>query len=196
MERGILTTVTGCMYSSKSSILITFLRHLQNIAEERVILFRPKIDTRTDGSDLETRDGVKWPATVIKDPKEALIHLNGKTVAAFDEMHFFDPSLMEVVLHILGLGMNVYADGLDTDFRGEAWKTSALLIGIAQERIFRKAVCDKCKTFNTATHTQRLIDGKPAEYDSPLILPGGYGDELYQARCSKCYEPPVNPTFV
>jgi thymidine kinase len=39
-----------------------------------------------------------------------------------------------------------------------------------------------------ATRTQRLIDGKPADKNSPLIMIGG--DETYEARCIKCYELP------
>lgn len=38
------------------------------------------------------------------------------------------------------------------------------------------------------TRTQRLIDGKPADKNSPLIMIGG--DETYEARCIKCYELP------
>ena len=39
-----------------------------------------------------------------------------------------------------------------------------------------------------ATRTQRLIDGKPADKNSPLIMIGG--DETYEARCVKCWELP------
>jgi thymidine kinase len=39
-----------------------------------------------------------------------------------------------------------------------------------------------------ATRTQRLIDGQPADKNSPLIMIGG--DETYEARCIKCYELP------
>ena len=45
----------------------------------------------------------------------------------------------------------------------------------------------KCGCEN-ATRTQRLIDGKPADKHSPLIMIGG--DETYEARCIKCYELP------
>ena len=45
----------------------------------------------------------------------------------------------------------------------------------------------KCGREN-ATRTQRLIDGKPADKNSPLIMIGG--DETYEARCIKCYELP------
>ena len=49
------------------------------------------------------------------------------------------------------------------------------------------AVCMKCGADN-ATRTQRLINGSPADKNSPLIMIGG--DETYEARCLKCYELP------
>ena len=49
------------------------------------------------------------------------------------------------------------------------------------------AVCMKCGS-DHATRTQRLINGKPADKNSPLIMIGG--DETYEARCIKCYELP------
>ena len=37
-----------------------------------------------------------------------------------------------------------------------------------------------------ATKTQRLIDGKPARREDPVILVGAA--ECYEARCRKCHK--------
>ena len=37
-----------------------------------------------------------------------------------------------------------------------------------------------------ASRTQRLIDGKPASYDDPIILVGA--SESYEPRCRHCHE--------
>ena len=37
-----------------------------------------------------------------------------------------------------------------------------------------------------ATKTQRLINGKPAKYDDPIILVGAA--ECYEARCRRCHQ--------
>ena len=47
-----------------------------------------------------------------------------------------------------------------------------------------QAVCVKCG--DPATRTQRIIDGKPARYDDPVILVGA--TESYEARCRKCHQ--------
>jgi thymidine kinase len=39
-----------------------------------------------------------------------------------------------------------------------------------------------------ASRTQRLIDGRPANYDDPIILVGG--SESYEARCRQCHQVP------
>ncbi len=46
------------------------------------------------------------------------------------------------------------------------------------------AICVKCGA--EATKTQRLINGKPASFDSPTILVGA--QDSYEARCNNCWE--------
>ena len=46
------------------------------------------------------------------------------------------------------------------------------------------AICVLCGA--PASRNQRLIDGKPAHYDSPQIMVGG--TESYEARCRACHK--------
>lgn len=46
------------------------------------------------------------------------------------------------------------------------------------------AVCVRCGA--PATRTQRLVDGRPARYDDPVVLVGA--SERYEARCRACHE--------
>jgi thymidine kinase len=45
------------------------------------------------------------------------------------------------------------------------------------------AICVVCGA--EAHYTQRLVNGKPAKYDDPLILIGA--ENFYEARCRDCY---------
>jgi thymidine kinase len=37
-----------------------------------------------------------------------------------------------------------------------------------------------------ASHTQRIVDGRPAHKDEPLVVIGA--TDAYEARCRRCYE--------
>ncbi|HUW95172.1 MAG TPA: thymidine kinase, partial [Anaerolineae bacterium] len=51
------------------------------------------------------------------------------------------------------------------------------------------AICVKCGA--PATRTQRLLNGRPASYDDPIIMVGA--SEVYEARCRRCHEVPGSP---
>jgi thymidine kinase len=48
------------------------------------------------------------------------------------------------------------------------------------------AICMTCG--NEASRTQRLVNGKPAHYDDPVVIVGA--SELYEARCREHHEVP------
>ena len=54
---------------------------------------------------------------------------------------------------------------------------------MAEEVLKLTAICTCCG--NLATKTQRIINGKPAYYDDPIILVGE--KESYEARCRNCH---------
>jgi thymidine kinase len=69
--------------------------------------------------------------------------------------------------------------GTDTDFRGEPFGAMGDLMAVAEVVDKLQAICVVCG--DPACRNQRLIDGKPARYDSPTIMVGGR--ESYEARC-------------
>src|SRR5207302_6915217 len=107
---------------------------------------------------------------------------------------FFDGGLPAVCIWLREHGMRVVVAGLDRNFRGEPFGPIPELLAIADEVLKLRAVCMRCKDPRvTATLPQRLIDGKPAPYDSPEIMVGGA--ECYEARCPDCHEVPGKPDF-
>ena len=48
------------------------------------------------------------------------------------------------------------------------------------------AICMVCGEL--ACRTQRLVNGKPAHYDDPIVIVGA--SEMYEARCRHCHEVP------
>jgi thymidine kinase len=86
-------------------------------------------------------------------------------------------------------GVRVILAGLDTDFRGEPFGPMPLLLAAAEDVTKLAAVCVVCGA--PATRTQRLVEGRPAQYSDPVIQIGAR--EAYEARCRRCHEVPGRP---
>ena len=75
----------------------------------------------------------------------------------------------------------VILSGLDQDFLGRPFGPMPGLLALADEVTKLTAICTVCGA--EATRTQRLVGGRPAGRDDPLIVVGGVDDEKYEARC-------------
>jgi hypothetical protein len=99
---------------------------------------------------------------------------------------FLDNSIVELATALAASGRRVILAGTDTDFRGEPFGPMPQLLAVAEVVDKLHAICVVCG--NPASRNQRLIDGRPARYDSPTIMVGG--DESYEARCRSCHSVP------
>jgi len=83
-------------------------------------------------------------------------------------------------------GIRVIVTGLDTDFRGEPFGCIPEIMAKADHVDKLHAICMVCG--KEASRTQRLVDGKPAHYDNPIVIVGA--SEMYEARCRDHHEVP------
>lgn len=182
---GRLHVIAGCMSSGKTGELIRLLsRHA--VAGDTVVIYKHAVDSR-DGSKARSRLGTEMEARVVGSAEE--IEPFGCRVVAVEEAQFFGEELVGVVRRLLAKGNIVYATGLNQDFRGEPFGAMPILLALADEISLLTAICQKCH--GVGTRTQRIIDGMPASWDSPLILVGGA--DYYEARCPDCHEVPGRP---
>ena len=72
------------------------------------------------------------------------------------------------------------------DFRGEPFGPMPQLLAVAEEVVKLHAICVVCG--DLASRTQRLVNGKPAHYEDPIIMVGA--QESYEARCRSCHRVP------
>jgi thymidine kinase len=105
-------------------------------------------------------------------------------VIAFDEGNFFSPRLPDLCQTLVARGKRVIVAGLDLTFAEEPFGPMPTLMALADRVDKLHAVCVRCG--GIATRSQRLIDGRPASVDGPVIQVGGLGS--YEARCRDCYE--------
>lgn len=197
MPKGTLSVICGPMFSGKSRELIRLI-HIAEIASQQTALFKPRIDTRYSHRDIASHDGIRKAAHVVETAREIISILAGypsmPAVIAIDEGQFFDRGLPDVCLWLVDQGRRVVVAGLDRNFRGEPFGSMPDLLACADDVAKLRAVCMRCKDPRvTAVLPQRLIDGRPAPYDSPEVMVGGA--ECYEARCLDCHEVPGKPDY-
>ena len=98
--------------------------------------------------------------------------------------NIFDEKIVDVCEYLADKGVRVMVAGLDKDFRGEAFGVMPELLTKGEFVTKLTAVCAKCGS--PATRTQRLVDGKPASFDDPVVLVGAV--DHYEPRCRHCHE--------
>lgn len=181
---GKLTIVCGSMYAGKSEELIRLARR-SLYARKRVQVFKPSIDDRYHQTMVVSHMGVQHEADTAKNVAELRAKIKKDTqVLLIEEIQFFDPNVVDLVVQMADKGMDVICAGLDQDFRRQPFGPMPQLMAVADEVIKLRAICMKCGA--PASHTYRMVDGKPAHWDDPIVLIGA--TESYEARCRNCFE--------
>ncbi|HER24299.1 MAG TPA: thymidine kinase [Candidatus Atribacteria bacterium] len=185
-NEGSIEVICGSMFSGKSEELIRRVRRVQ-IAKKKIQIFKPTIDNRYAVQYIYSHNGTKVEAINISEPKEILERIEQDTeVIAIDEAQFYKDDIVSVCQKLADQGKRVIIAGLDQDFRGEPFGPIPKLLAIAEYIDKLQAICMVCG--NTASRTQRLVNGQPAKYSDPIILIGA--KERYEARCRKCHTVP------
>ncbi len=183
-REGWLEVICGCMFAGKTEELIRRINVL-SYARKNILVFKPKIDDRYSTTEIASHAGSKVPCIVISEAKEILNHVNYDTdVVAIDEVQFFDEDVVDICEYLADSGLRVMVAGLDKDFRGEPFGVLPDLLTRAEFVTKLTAVCAKCGA--PATRTQRIINGKPASFNDPIVLVGA--KEAYEPRCRHCHE--------
>ena len=183
VNHGYIEVVVGPMYSGKSEELIRRLKRAK-IAKQKIIVFKPQIDDRYSKKDVVSHSGDSIDAIPINHASEINDLIDEDVqVVGIDEVQFFDNEIVDIAVELASKGVRVIAAGLDMDFKGEPFGPTPKLLAVAEFVDKIQAICSVCG--QPATRSQRLIDGKPARYDDPIIQVGAV--ESYEARCRKCH---------
>ena len=183
---GSIEVVCGSMFSGKTDELIRRLVRA-TIAKQKVQVFKPAIDIRYAVEKVTSHTGANFDAIPVENAADIrnLIE-KGTTVIAIDEAQFFDEVVVEVAQELAEKGIRVIIAGLDMDFRGEPFGPMPIFMAKAEKVDKLHAICMTCG--HEASRTQRLVNGKPARYDDPVVIVGA--SELYEARCRNHHQVP------
>lgn len=186
---GWIEVITGPMFAGKTEELIRRIRRLQ-YANQNIIVFKPAIDNRYADSEVVSHNDSRTKSICISKSSDIMEYVTDETnIVAIDEIQFLDEDAVDICEYLADHGVRVIVSGLDRDFRGEPFSFMPRLLSLAEYVTKLSAICVKCHT--PATRTQRIIDGKPARYDDPIILVGA--KDSYEARCRECHDVPGKP---
>jgi thymidine kinase len=184
---GRIEVIAGVMFSGKSEELIRRVRRAV-IAKNRVQVFKSHLDARYAGLySISTHDGGIVEAEPVDSSEEIMTRRRPDTqVLAVDEVQFLDDGIVSVANMVADQGVRIVLAGIDMDFRGLPFGPMPALLAIAELVDKLQAICVVCG--EPASRNQRLVNGRPALWDSPTIMVGGR--ESYEARCRHCHKVP------
>jgi len=190
LKYGSIEVVCGPMFAGKTEELIRRAKRLK-YAKKKYQVFKPSIDDRYHKKNaIVSHSLLSEDAILIEKASDILTHLDNNTeVVIIDEAQFLDQEIIIIADTLADNGIRVIIGGLDLNFRGEPFGPMPQLLALAESVTKLTAIC--LKTGEPATRTQRLIDGKPANYHDKLILVSA--SESYEPRTRKSHEVPDKP---
>jgi len=175
-RRGWIEVITGSMFSGKTEELIRRLKRAK-IANLKVEIFKPEIDTRFDDKAVVSHDSNSIHSTPVSNSKEIVELAKNVDIVGIDEAQFFDKDITAVSQTLALQGIRVIVAGLDMDYKGKPFGPMPQLLAVADFITKLHAICVRCG--NLASMSYR----KSANEDQVLL---GEQD-VYEPRCRKCY---------
>jgi len=175
-KRGWIEVICGSMFSGKTEELIRRLKRAR-IANLKVEIFKPGIDTRYDVDKIVSHDENAILSTPVDNSQKILLLAQGVDVVGVDEAQFFDPEIADVCDELAFRGIRVIVAGLDMDYTGKPFGQMPLLMAKADYVTKLHAICMRCG--NIASYSHRKIPN-----DDQVML--GEKD-VYEPLCRYCY---------
>ena len=166
--KGRIEVICGSMFSGKTEELIRRIKKVE-LADEKYIIFRPKIDSRNPENKIISHAKNEISASIVSSPKEILDLSVNYSVIGIDEAQFFDQSIVDVCNLLANKGHRLIISGLDMDFEGNPFGPMPNLMACAEDVMKVHAVC--METGNPAGYSYRkdnsddlVLIGEKKEY--------------------------------
>jgi thymidine kinase len=176
-RRGWIEVICGSMFSGKTEELIRRLRRVK-IANLKVEIFKPAIDTRYDVTKIVSHDTTAIHSTPIDNSQKILLMAQDVDVIGVDEAQFFDAQLPSVCDELAFRGIRVIVAGLDMDYLGNPFGQMPYIMAKADYVTKLHAICQRCGAI--ANYSYRKIPNEEQ------VMLGA--TDAYEPRCRKCYK--------
>lgn len=167
------------MWSGKSSAMLALLDRFK-YQSKKVVVFKPKMESRYSKTEVVTHTGWRIPATIIETAADMLRHLSQlpepPDVVAIDEL-FMVPGAAKILIWLYRQGFNVVVSTLDLSSDCKPFAEVKEILPWATRVEKCKAVCVVCGKDAQLTY-------RKTEDTDEIIVGGG---EMYEPRCQNCH---------
>lgn len=175
----------GAMGSAKTLNLLA-VRHNYELQGKKVVLMKPKAETRFGAQLVKSRAGLSYEADVILDEETSFAPelFCGLHCILVDEGQFLSPQMVETLRHItFEYDVPVIVYGLRTDFSTQLFPGSRRLMELADAIEEIKTTCMFCNR-KAVFNLRHDVNGE-AIVDGPQVMLGA--DAQYSPTCHSCY---------
>jgi thymidine kinase len=180
----------GTMDSAKSMNLLA-VAHNYRKQGKRVLLVKPRLDSRFGSTTISSRSGLEATADLLIDHDTVLDprDFTGLDCILIDEAQFLPPQVIDDLRRItVDPGIPVICYGLRTDFRTKLFPGAQRLMELADRIEEVKVTCQYCA--KKAICNLRFVNGTPT-VRGPQIQLGA--DEQYAPVCWNHYDEATRP---
>ena len=174
-KRGWIEVICGSMFSGKTEELIRRLKRVK-IANLKVEIFKPKIDTRYDETKIVSHDTNFINSTPVENSAAILLLAKDVDVVGIDEAQFFDEGIIDVCEQLAFRGNRVIVAGLDMDYMGQPFGQMPNLLAVADYIDKLHAICMECGNIAHVSYRKTAQSGQ--------VLLGE--KDIYEPRCRIC----------
>lgn len=147
------------MFSGKTEELIRRLKRVK-IANLKVEIFKPAIDTRYDETKIVSHDTNAIISTPVESSQSILLLAQDVDVVGIDEAQFFDSEIADVCEQLALRGIRVIVAGLDMDYMGKPFGQMPNLLSIADYITKLHAICMKCGNIANISYRKIATGGQ------------------------------------
>ena len=168
-KRGFIEVICGSMFSGKTEELIRRLKRAK-IANLKVEIYKPAIDTRYDQNKVVSHDANSIHSTPVDHSSKILLLAENAEVVGIDEAQFFDEDVIRVAEQLAMQGKRVIVAGLDMDYLGKPFGPMPQLLSIADFITKLHAICVQCGhlaniSYRTSEEGGTVVLGEKNNYE-------------------------------
>lgn len=182
-----LTFIYGTMNSSKSLNLIATVHNYEEL-NKKVLLLTPSTDDRYGIGKIKSRAMPTEYEGIVISNNTNIKNLadESHSVIIVDEVQFLTKEQI-IQLWELSHYIDVMCYGLKSDFKGELFPATQLLLSYADKIENTTTLCHVCGN-HKANFNSRWNEGKPVTSGQQIQV----GDEEYRPVCKKCWKKILN----